>query len=96
MTDKSERNDYISALLKMRESGTFTDRDVMTHLGGLYTDGVATSALVLHYILYELAVHQHIQEELSREIEDGLEKNGGEITYEAMQEMKYLDAIMNG
>lgn len=94
--DKNESNDFVSTLLKMRDSGTFTDRDVMAHLGELYTDGVETSAVVLHYILYELAAHQHAQEELYTEINDVLRSGGGDVAYEAMQEMKYLDAVMNG
>lgn len=80
----------------MKNQGTFTDQDIMVTIGGLYLDGIETSAVVLGYLLYELAAHPWAQEELKKEIDEVLAKYHGEVTYEAIQDMKFLDAAFNG
>nr|CAD7446696.1 unnamed protein product [Timema bartmani] len=71
----------------------------MTKLGGgvlsltFFTDGYETSANALIYTLYQLALNPHVQEKLRDEITAGLEHTEGEITYEAIQELKYLQMV---
>lgn len=48
------------------------------------------------YALYELAYRPEIQEKLRKEIAEVEKKHSGEITYEALNEMTYLDQVMNG
>lgn len=80
----------------MKNSGSISDNDICVTIGGFYIDGIETSATVLHYLLYEIAAHPWTQEELKEEIEEILAKYEGTVTYEAIQEMKYLDAVFNG
>lgn len=48
------------------------------------------------FMAYELAVNQDIQERLYKEIEAANAKlNGEPLTYEALQEMKYLDMVVS-
>jgi Fe-S cluster biogenesis protein NfuA len=46
--------------------------------------------------MYELSLHQDIQDRLRKEIDDVLQKHDGKLTYEGIQEMKYLDKVVSG
>lgn len=47
-------------------------------------------------MFYELAKHPECQQKLREEINDVLEKNNGQLSYEALQGMAYLDACISG
>ncbi|XP_021923338.1 probable cytochrome P450 6a13 [Zootermopsis nevadensis] len=47
------------------------------------------------FCLYELSVNPDLQEHLRAEIDDVLEKHDGNITYDAIQEMNYLDKVIS-
>jgi cytochrome P450 family 6 len=58
--------------------------------------GFETSSTTMAFCLYELALNPDIQERVRTEIDTVLEKHGGDITYEAISEMEYLDKVVNG
>jgi cytochrome P450 family 6 len=58
--------------------------------------GYETSATTLSFALYELALHPEIQHRLRAEILQVLKKHNGELTYDGMQEMSYLDRVVSG
>ncbi|GIX78376.1 cytochrome P450 3A12 [Caerostris extrusa] len=57
--------------------------------------GYDTTASTLSFVSYLLALNPDIQEKLHQELVDTLEKTNGELTYEALQGMKYLDNIIS-
>ena len=58
--------------------------------------GFETSATTLSFALYELALHPEIQHRLRAEILQVLNKHNGELTYDGIQEMSYLDRVVSG
>ena len=58
--------------------------------------GYETSATTLSYALYELALHPEIQQSLRAEIMRVLNKHNGQLTYDGIQEMAYLDMVVSG
>ncbi|XP_055923239.1 probable cytochrome P450 6d5 [Eupeodes corollae] len=54
-----------------------------------YLAGYETSATAAAYAIFELAKNPEIREKLEMDIENNLER--GKLTYEGMQNMKYLD-----
>jgi cytochrome P450 family 6 len=58
--------------------------------------GFETSATTMGFALYELAMHPDIQQTLREEITRMMAKHQGELTYEGLQEMSYLDMVVSG
>lgn len=58
--------------------------------------GYETSSTTISFCLFELAMNQEIQEKLREEVERVLNESDGEISYEAISEMSYMDKCVNG
>ena len=58
--------------------------------------GFETSSTTMSFCLYELALNPDVQQRLRKEMDDVLEQHDGQITYEAIQEMEYLDRVISG
>lgn len=50
----------------------------------------------MHNVLYELARNPDVQDKARVEIKSVLQKYGGELTYEALQEMTYFRQVIDG
>lgn len=50
----------------------------------------------MSFALFELARNPEVQEKLRNEILTKIEGNNGELTYELVMEMEYLDACLSG
>lgn len=61
----------------------------------MFVEGYETSSSVLAFAIYEMARNPDIQERLHMEVSDVLEKYNGECTFEALQEMEYLDNVIH-
>ncbi|KAJ3651673.1 hypothetical protein Zmor_017697 [Zophobas morio] len=57
--------------------------------------GFETSSTLMSFALYELAKHQDIQEKLRVEINSVLDKHDKQVTYESIQDMKYLGQVVD-
>jgi cytochrome P450 family 6 len=68
-------------------------------VGQLFTflaAGFETSGTTMSFEMYELAMHPDIQQRLREEITRVMAKHQGEVTYEGLQEMSYLDMVVSG
>lgn len=59
-----------------------------------YVAGYDTSASTIAYAVFELAQNQEIMRKLQMEITECLEQHNGNITYECIQSMTYMDACL--
>lgn len=59
-----------------------------------FIEGYETSSVILTNILYKLAIHRDVQEKLRAEVDEVLKK--GELTFEAVSEMNYLNCVVLG
>jgi len=58
--------------------------------------GLETSGSTMSYVLYELALHPEVQNRLRAEIMRVLNKHNGQVTYDGIQEMAYLNMVVSG
>ncbi|GIY17062.1 cytochrome P450 3A13 [Caerostris extrusa] len=56
--------------------------------------GYDTTASTLSFASYQLALNQSVQDKLREEVDQVIQENNGQLTYEAVQSMKYLDNVI--
>lgn len=97
-----ERNDLMSLLIKLKYSENdaekLTINEITAQVMDFFLAGYETSSTALNFCLYELAMdwNKHIQNEARQEILTILEKYNGNLCYEALNEMKYIDKVIYG
>ncbi|CAH1101564.1 unnamed protein product [Psylliodes chrysocephalus] len=92
------RNDFMDLLIQLKNSKNEHKRLTISEIIGqsfvFYIAGFETSASSTTFAIFELSQHQNIQDKLRQEINLVLNKYGNQITYEAVQEMVYLDQVV--
>jgi hypothetical protein len=58
--------------------------------------GVKTSSTTRSFALYALAKDQDIPQKVREDVKSVLAKYDGQITYEAIRDMKYMDLVLSG
>lgn len=71
-------------------------KELAAHAYLFYIAGFETTSATMSYCLYEMANNQEIQRKAQEEIDAVLERNGGKMTYESLNEMKYLECCIDG
>jgi cytochrome P450 family 6 len=58
--------------------------------------GFETSSTLLSFAFLELAVHPELQQRARQEIERVLQQHEGQLTYQALLDMKFVECIIDG
>jgi cytochrome P450 family 6 len=94
------RKDFLQLLIDLknnnRDDETFTIDELTAQSFLFFFAGFETVSITLTFTLYELAKNQEIQEKVRDEIETVLVRYDGKLTYNSIQEMKYVHQILNG
>ena len=61
-----------------------------------FAAGFQTSSTTMSHILYELAQDQDMQNKLRNEIKEEILNNDGKLTYESVNNMKFLNQVFKG
>lgn len=106
-----KRNDFLDQLIELRAeneeearkgggidlSKGLTIEQMAAQSFVFFIAGFETSSSTMGFCLYELALHQDIQQRLRDEIEAVLnEVSNGEVTYDAINQMTYLEQVLSG
>lgn len=58
--------------------------------------GFESSSSAMSFGMYELAKHPEIQQKAYEDIINVLKQHNGELTYDSMADMKYVNACLDG
>lgn len=99
----NSRKDFIQLLLDLKnnpnadpEVGSLTIEQIAAQAFVFFLAGFETSSTGMAFCLLELAQREDVQERVRCEIKQVLERSKGEITFDSLQEMKYLDMVLEG
>jgi cytochrome P450 family 6 len=79
----------------MKAKGILSFNEIEAESFIFYVGGFHTSASLMNFIFYELVMNQAVQEKLCYEITGKLKENDGKLSYESINEMKYLDMVVS-
>ncbi|XP_026481493.1 cytochrome P450 6j1-like [Ctenocephalides felis] len=96
---KIVRDDFLQGMINSKGKGQgefppLTNLEMTGHAVSFLTDGYETSSAVMAFVFYAVAKHKHVQDKLRQEILDVLKKHDGQVTYEAIMEMQYLEQVL--
>ncbi|XP_037041127.1 probable cytochrome P450 6d5 [Bradysia coprophila] len=69
---------------------SLTIEDIAAQSLLFFLGGFDSSSSAMSFFLYELAKHPNIQQKVSDEIEEVIRRHDGELTYDAVSQMKYF------
>ncbi|CAB3365204.1 Hypothetical predicted protein [Cloeon dipterum] len=82
------------ALPPQDESQTLTHDDLTAQAVVFFLAGFETSSTLISFSCLELATNPDVQRKLQDDIDRALSNHNGKLTYDALKEMKYLDAVI--
>jgi len=69
--------------------------DMVSQAFIFFFGGFESTSTAMCFAAHEIAVNPDIQERLQNEIDNVLEETNGQVTYEAINNMEYLEAVIN-
>ncbi|XP_013140391.1 PREDICTED: cytochrome P450 6B1-like isoform X1 [Papilio polytes] len=107
----TNRKDFMDLILELRQQKTIegtkkldneklrivelTDSVIAAQAFVFYAAGYETSASTMTYLFYELAKHPEIQDKVIAEIDEVVNRYDGEISYDCLNEMTYLQQVFD-
>ncbi|CAG9766104.1 unnamed protein product [Ceutorhynchus assimilis] len=91
------RKDFLQIMLDLKKESSnksLTIEEITAQCFIFFIGGFETSSTAMTCALFELAQNLEIQEKLRQEIDSVLEKYNGEMSFDAIVEMSYLDKIV--
>lgn len=103
-----QRNDFVNLLMQLKNKGRLDDDPATEKVGQVtfneiaaqafvfFLAGFETSSTTMSYCLYELSKNPDVQDKVRLHVQEVLEKHNGEMNYEALNDLKYLDQVIKG
>lgn len=97
-TNDVHRNDFMQILMELRKQNQeeMSIKQMAAQAFVFFIAGFETSATTINFCLFELSQNASVQQKVRDEINDVLEKHDGKVTYDLVNELKYLDQVVDG
>jgi len=94
------RPDMIHLLMQARDKDSvsaskMTLDDIVSQAFIFFFAGFDTSSTLMCFVAHELAVNRDIQDRLREEVQQHLTEGNGEISYESLSKMSYMDMVLS-
>lgn len=89
------RQDMLHVMIQAMDKDKVTVDDIVGQAFFFFLGGFDSSSSLMCFLAQELAANPEIQERLRQEIDEALEKNNGQLTYELLAGLKYLDMVIS-
>ncbi|KAK5638794.1 hypothetical protein RI129_013089 [Pyrocoelia pectoralis] len=93
------RNDFLQILIELADQNQTKDsisfNELVAQAFVFFVAGFETSSATMAFCLLELCLNPDVQEELRAEVNSTLNKHNGDLTYESLKEMKYMNAVID-
>lgn len=90
------QEDLLQCLTDGMDQGRMDEDEVISHAFAFFIEGFETSSNVLAYALYAMAKDKGVQEKLRHNIREVLERHHQAFSFDALQDMQYLEALIQG
>ena len=92
------RQDFLQMMIEVKykngENRNFSTEDIISNVFAFFSRGLNNIATQVCFITREIALNPEVQKKLQIEIDVILEKCKGRPTYDAINNMQYLDAVI--
>ncbi|XP_053996985.1 cytochrome P450 9e2-like [Hylaeus anthracinus] len=93
------RPDMIHLLMQARDKQDENSRmkigDIVANAFIFFLAGFDTASTLMCHVIFELALNREIQERLRKEVDHYTSEGNGEIVYEDLMKMEYMDMVMS-
>lgn len=99
------RKDFLNLLIQLKDNGelegsneklgTLTLNEVVAHSFVFFLGGFETASTTMSYCLYELSLNEEVQERARQCVKAAIHKYG-DLNYDALLDMPYLEQCING
>ncbi|XP_032682978.1 cytochrome P450 9e2-like [Odontomachus brunneus] len=89
------RPDVIQLMMENRDKQALSIEEMTSQVFSFYLGGFETGRTASSFMAYEIAMNPHIQMKLQQEIDQVLQDTNGQPSYEAINRMAYLSAVIN-
>ena len=70
--------------------------DIFAHSSVMFVAGLDNLVSTIKNCIYELSKSEELQTKARQNVLDAMDKTKGELTYETLNEMQYIDQCING
>ncbi|XP_033230201.1 probable cytochrome P450 6d4 isoform X2 [Belonocnema kinseyi] len=91
-------NDFLQMMIEYQKTHgmeTLDERTLTIYMEGFFLDAYESASITLSFLCFQLALYPVIQKKARKEIIYSLTKFGGELSYEGLNELNYLEQILN-